>query len=204
MPAQSNTLVFMVHNEHSNRAEYAPIKHMLWTLKLNLLSIDLRSGGHKWGTKNHTVLHHKDISRPFSIVTEDIKTGLRWAKAYGFQNIFLLGQDTSASLILWLARSEPSLISGILIFSPSEYWIQEPVYHLAGQVRLPLFAASPYAEKLTMNARLNSAVGPHVMKVLNEPGGHGIDLLHQPVVLTKLSAFIKPFIKYVHKQQTPP
>ncbi len=115
-------LILLFHQAGANaRGEYGPIISRLLGKGFNILAVDQRSGGDRFGGVNRTVQNLKD-QREYSYCQAypDLEAALAWAIEQGNAGPRIAwGSSYSAALVLRLAAEHPEDLSGVLAFSPA-------------------------------------------------------------------------------------
>ncbi len=133
-------VIVAFHQAGSSGAEYAPIAPRLSQSGFTVLAIDQRSGNGAFGGKNRTVAK-RGRSAPYEEALPDMEAALAWAKenARGAP-IIVWGSSYSAALVFVLAANHPADVSGLVAFSPGEYFGDEhKVGTAAKNVRVPVY-----------------------------------------------------------------
>ena len=139
--------IILYHQARYSRGEYREIAPKLNKIGFNCLAIDQRSGKEVNGVINQTHLEAKkmkketeykdaipDMEAAFLYVKEKIKPG----------KIIIWGSSYSSSLVFYLASVHSEDVSGILSFSPGEYFKIDgkEVKSYAATVNCPVFITS--------------------------------------------------------------
>jgi dienelactone hydrolase len=147
-------VIVLFHQAGWSRGEYGEIAPWLNTLGYNCMAVDQRSGEAVRGVENETALRAKKEDRPTGYISAlpDIKAALIYARRhYGKDGVIAWGSSYSAALVLKVAGDSPSLVDGVLAFSPGEYferagktasWVQDA----ARYIKVPVFIASSRKE----------------------------------------------------------
>lgn len=114
-------LILLFHQGGGDaRGEYTPLVSRLTGAGYNLLSIDQRSGGDRFGGVNRTVARLGDREYSYCDAYPDLEAALRFAINYGFTGkIIAWGSSYSAALVIKLASEHPDKIDAVLAFSPA-------------------------------------------------------------------------------------
>ena len=130
-------IILAFHQAGASSAEYLPIAPRLVRLGYDVLAIDQRVGGTKFGGRNRAAeAYAKTWARskaalgvdkaqrkrgaPYLDAWPDLVGALTWAKAQGYREILLWGSSYSAALVIKLAAAHPE-VTAVLAFSPGEY-----------------------------------------------------------------------------------
>lgn len=147
-------MIVLCHQAGWSRGEYRQIAPRLNKLGFQCLAIDQRSGGEVNGVTNEThreaVVQNK--ATDFVDAERDMIAAIKWSqKNYPKAKLILWGSSYSSSLALRIVGENPDLVSGVMAFSPGEYfggegrsdrWIEEST----SKIKLPVFIASSKAE----------------------------------------------------------
>jgi dienelactone hydrolase len=177
---QAAPVILLFHQAESNRYEYASIAPRLVAAGFNVLAIDQRSGDSMWDHKNETVVKlGKSTDYPDALL--DMKAALAWARAKDRRRkVILWGSSYSASLVFVLAADSPSGASGILAFSPAEYFADKHMIRdAAAKIQVPVFVTSAADPDEIAAAKAIVAAVPFDKKVQYVPtvGVHGSSTL---------------------------
>lgn len=133
-------IILAFHQAASNKAEYAPMVERLNEAGFTLLAIDQRSGGDYFGGNNRTV-EALGASTGYEAAMIDLEAALAWARdnAHGAP-VIVWGSSYSAALVFLLAAKHPTVIAGVLAFSPDEYLVRKrAVRDAAAKVQVPVY-----------------------------------------------------------------
>lgn len=147
-------LILLFHQAGSNRGEYATIAPRLVKAGFNCLAIDQRAGGNMWGRKNETV-ERLGRSASYLDAERDLDAALEWARSVEKKGkVILWGSSYSASLVFVLAERHPDQVSGVLSFSPGEYFERKDmIRQAAARVHVPVFITCGSGAKEAAHAR---------------------------------------------------
>lgn len=143
-------LILLFHQGASNgRAEYEPLAPRLLANGYNLISIDQRRGGERFGGLNRTVASVGNADYSYCDVMPDLEAALRLARSEGFNGPTIAwGSSYSAALIFKLAVDHPEEIDALVAFSsasgePMEGCMPEM---FSADVHQPVLALRPIRE----------------------------------------------------------
>lgn len=171
----SRPVALLFHQARSNRSEYRTIAPKLVDMGFDALAIDQRSGAHKWGVANQTVMA-RGRSAKYDEALPDLKGAVAWAKERGYKKIVLWGSSYSAALVFKVAAEDPA-ISAVVAFSPGEYLKKKgSVAEAAAQVKVPVVIFAPAKEKAKAEA-IAKAVPGGAQLVVPEDAVHGSSML---------------------------
>lgn len=177
----SSATILVFHQAESNRAEYALIIPRLVNAGFDVIAIDQRSGGDRFGQENHTV-NRLEGSTDFLNALPDLEAALSYARFVQPTNpVILWGSSYSASLVFLLAAQHSDAVAAILAFSPGEYFPDKSlVAAAASKVTVPIFVTSSPDAAEVEQARAILAASPAKVKVQYVPktGRHGSSTLH--------------------------
>lgn len=147
-------MIVLCHQAGWSRGEYRQIAPRLNKLGFQCLAIDQRSGGEVNGVTNE--IHREAVvqgkTTEFVDAERDMIAAIKWSqKNYPKAKLILWGSSYSSSLALRIVGENPDLVSGVMAFSPGEYfggegrsdrWIEKS----ASKIKVPLFITSSKAE----------------------------------------------------------
>jgi dienelactone hydrolase len=138
----SASVILLFHQAGSDaRGEYSGIAARLQDHGYNILAIDQRSGGTRFGGVNRTVegLERKDIG--YCEAYPDLVAALNFAREQGFDGrLAVWGSSYSAALVFQLAATHSDEVDAVLGFSP------------ASGAPMADCSATPYLPQITMPA----------------------------------------------------
>ena len=143
-------LILLFHQGASNgRAEYEPLAPRLLANGYNLISIDQRRGGERFGGLNRTLAGVGNADYSYCDVMPDLEAALDFARSEGFNGPTIAwGSSYSAALIFKLALDHPEEIDAVVAFSsasgePMEGCMPE---RFSANVQQPVMALRPIGE----------------------------------------------------------
>ncbi len=165
----------------SGDAEYNEIAFKLAVQGYDVLAIDQRSGGDRFGGVNRTVAA-RGISGGYCEAEADITGALRFVRdrSAGIP-IVLWGSSYSAALVIRVAATDRERVAGVLAFSPASGTPMDGcrAEESAQQLSVPLMVLRPQSEiaieSVAEQAELFRAAGHTV--VVADPGVHGSSML---------------------------
>ncbi len=120
---RSAPTVILFHQAGSNaRGEYEAIVPRLTAAGYNVLAIDQRSGGSRFGAENRTVAALSEDQPGFDYchAWPDLQAALRYADILHLgEKRFVWGSSYSAGLVVKLGVEHADLLDGVLAFSPA-------------------------------------------------------------------------------------
>jgi alpha-beta hydrolase superfamily lysophospholipase len=175
-------MIILFHQAKYSRGEYVETAPKLNAMGFNCLAVDLRSGGEVNGIENKTFNYADSLGMEtrYTDAYTDMRAALSYAKRkYPNAKIILFGSSYSASLAIKLASDFPKGISGVVAFSPGEYfskfgWSRDIIQISASRVQCPVFIASAKEEKETWQKIYDAIPVQSKVAYVPESGGkHG-------------------------------
>ena len=147
--------ILLFHQAGFSRGEYLDIAPVLNDLGFNAMAIDQRSGKEVNGIINETARKawEKNIRDTYLDALPDLLAALGYVKEHLAEGkIILWGSSYSASLVLKIAGDFPQKVTGILAFSPGEYFERlgesaNFISESARNIKIPVFITSARKEK---------------------------------------------------------
>ncbi len=175
--------ILLFHQAGYSRGEYREIAPRLNKLGYNCMAVDLRSGSGVRGVLNETAREARRKSPDITYLDAetDILDALFYAREhYARGPIILWGSSFSASLSLIIAAERPRVISGVVAFSPGEYFndLDKPYGWVAQKTRkleMPVFVASARNEERRWDLIYNGMYSTQkaAYRPVETPGMHG-------------------------------
>jgi dienelactone hydrolase len=139
--------ILLFHQANYSRGEYQETAPKLQKLGYNCMAVDLRSGNEVNYIQNETAAaaRLKNLPTEYLDAEKDILAAIEYIKKICNQRIVLLGSSYSASLVLKIAKNNPS-ISAVLAFSPGEYFPNLQLKNEIAKFDKPVFIASTKSE----------------------------------------------------------
>ena len=117
---ESPTILLFHQGASNSRAEYERIIPRLVKSGYNVLAIDQRMGGQRYGKYNRTVSEFSKNNYTYCDAYADLDAALTYIIDQGFiGNKLLWGSSYSASLAIQLASKRSNDVAAVLAFSPS-------------------------------------------------------------------------------------
>ena len=118
---KSASVVLLFHQAGANaRSEYGTIIPRLLEEGYNVLAIDQRSGGQRFGGYNRTVAHIPKNRFEYCDAYPDLEGALDYLSQAGFTGKKIVwGSSYSAALVIQLASKRPTDVAAVLAFSPA-------------------------------------------------------------------------------------
>lgn len=163
------------------RGEYASIVPRLLQAGYEVLAVDQRSGGDRFGGVNRTVAE-LDREYGYCEAYPDLEAALAWAVESGpSDRIAVWGSSYSAALVIRLAVSHPESVDAVLAFSPASGGPMEGCRpdEVVGDLTTPTMALRPDREmEIESVAAQAVELERHgVVVVVSEGGVHGSSML---------------------------
>lgn len=145
-------VLLLFHQAGYSRGEYRPIAPKLNELGFTCIAIDQRSGKEVNGIKNEAFQQAEKMGLPthYSDAVPDLKTLIEFAiEKYPDRKLIIWGSSYSASLTFVLGSEFQEKLSGIIAFSPGEYFTlnDKKISQYAAEIKLPVFITSSGKEK---------------------------------------------------------
>lgn len=177
-------VILLFHQAGSDaRGEYTDIASRLQENGYNVLAIDQRSGGERFGGKNRTVAGLEDKEIGYCEAYPDLVAALAFAREHGFYGrLAVWGSSYSAGLVFKLAAENGQQIHAVLGFSPASGGPMadcSPADYLT-EVNVPVLALRPKREMEIDSVRKQKAdFEMHGMQTyVADPGVHGSSMLN--------------------------
>ncbi len=118
---KTGSSILLFHQGGSNaRGEYSSIIPKLQEKGFNVLAIDQRRGGQRYGSYNRVVANMHLNRYEYCDALPDLEGALNFMSKAGYTgNKILWGSSYSAALAVQLASSKPDEVSAVLSFSPA-------------------------------------------------------------------------------------
>ena len=131
------------------RGEYRPLIPRLTKEGYNIIAVDLRTGGNRFGSENRTVAKLGDTKYGYCDAFPDLVATLEYVKRKGFKGKRIAwGSSFSAALVFQLATKHEKDLSGILAFSPASGGPMAPCKPslYVEDLKIPALALRPESE----------------------------------------------------------
>lgn len=172
-------LILLFHQARFSRGEYREIAPKLNAMGYTCIAVDQRSGDQVNGVINQTHLAAKKagLATKYPDALPDLVATLHYAKKnYPNRKIIIWGSSYSSSLVFILASRFSNDISGILSFSPGEYFEYKgkKIVDYAKDVKCPVFITSAKNEHDSWKAIFEAIPNPNKQSFLpTDKGFHG-------------------------------
>jgi pimeloyl-ACP methyl ester carboxylesterase len=142
--------ILFFHQAGWSRGEYIEIAPWVNNLGFNAMAVDQRSGGEVNNIKNRTKKDaaNKGKSTKYLDALHDMMAAVYYGRAhFPDAKLIIWGSSYSSALVLKIAGEHPYLISGVLAFSPAEYFVRfgkpdDYITQSAKKIQLPVFISS--------------------------------------------------------------
>lgn len=149
---ENSPVILLFHQARFSRGEYREIAPKLVKMGYTCIAVDQRSGDKVNGVINQTHKEAKEagLATKYPDAYPDLEATLKYAKAnYPNRKIIIWGSSYSSALVFILGSNYPNDITGILSFSPGEY------FELNGK------KISEYAKEVKCSVFITSASNEH-------------------------------------------
>lgn len=176
-------IVLLFHQAGGDaRGEYGPIAGRLVASGYNVLAIDQRNGGERFGGVNRTLAGLDGEDYDYCAVYPDLEAALAFARSQGFSGkLAVWGSSYSAALVFQLGARNPGQVDAVLGFSPASGpplaecdlapWLQD--------LQVPALALRPEREAAieSVQAQLRLFESHDIAVHVARPGVHGSSML---------------------------
>jgi len=200
---KSATTILLFHQAGANaKSEYSNIIPRLIELGYNVMAIDQRSGGQRFGGYNRTVAKLSTSRFGYCEVYPDLVGSLNYLKQHNYSGKKIIwGSSYSAALVIKLANEHPEEIAGVLAFSPAS---GEPMNDCKPEqyfntLPMPVLILRPQREAEIESVKYQLEIAStqgHQTYVAN-PGTHGSSMLVKGRVGADVSATWGVVIKFL-------
>jgi dienelactone hydrolase len=177
-------VILLFHQAGSDaRGEYTVIAERLQKNGYNVIAIDQRSGGDRFGGVNRTMAGLEDKEIGYCEAYPDLVAALTFAREHGFYGrLAVWGSSYSAGLVFKLAAENSEQINAVLGFSPASGGPMadcSPSDYL-DQVKAPALALRPKREMEIDSVRKQKAdfEMAGMQTYVADPGVHGSSMLN--------------------------
>ncbi len=142
--------VLFFHQAGWSRGEYLEIAPWVNNLGFNAMAVDQRSGSAVNNIKNQTKIDaaNKGKGTKYLDAIPDMMAAIHYVKThFPDAKLIIWGSSYSSALVLKIAGEHPDLISGVLAFSPAEYYVRfgksdDYITQSAKKIQVPVFISS--------------------------------------------------------------
>ena len=148
---QQAPFIILYHQAGYSRGEYLSIAPQLNAMGFNCMAVDQRSGNEVNNIVNETKKEAVDTGKPTEYLDalDDIEAAYLYIK-HGIkpEKIILWGSSYSAAMMFYMGSAHHKNISGLLAFSPGEYFKinGKEIKNMASRVTCPVFVTSAKSE----------------------------------------------------------
>jgi dienelactone hydrolase len=210
-PKGKNAPLILLFHQGSgdSRGEYGSyIAPRLAKRGYNVLAIDQRSGGDRFGSPNRTAAALNGRKFSFCDAYNDLKAALMYVKRDGYSGKRIAwGSSYSASLVFRLASEYPNDLAGILAFSPAG---GEPMADCkadlyVAQLKIPALAFRPASEMemATVKQQVSLFEKHNVETYVSKNGVHGSSTLHPERVTGGIEEHWQKVFSFLEDKLTP-
>jgi dienelactone hydrolase len=201
--------ILLFHQATYSRGEFLEIAPKLNAMGFNCMAVDLRSGEGVNGLVNETWKFADSLGMQTRYIDAytDMRAALSYVKRkYPGTKIILFGSSYSASLSIKLASDFPEGVTGIVAFSPGEYfskfgWSRDIIQTSAAKIKCPVYITSSSDEKESWQKIYDAIpVSGKVFFVPQSGGKHGAKTLwsafpESSEYWQSLKSFLSRFLK---------
>jgi pimeloyl-ACP methyl ester carboxylesterase len=182
----SAPFIILFHQAQYSRGEYIETAPKLNEKGFNCMAVDLRSGGEVNGIENETFKYADSLKfqTRYTDTYNDIRASVAYVKRqYPDAKIILFGSSYSASLAIKYASDFPEGISGVIAFSPGEYfskfgWSRDIIEQSASRLKCSVFITSAREEQESWQKIFNAVPVQTKVSFLPQANGkHGAKAL---------------------------
>jgi pimeloyl-ACP methyl ester carboxylesterase len=178
-------LILLFHQGGASaRAEYGHHIPLLLERGYDVLAVDARAGGDRFGGVNRTVSGFGEVEPSYCDAAPDLAAALDYAlELEGVRGLPVLwGSSYSAALALRLAAQRSNDVAGVLAFSPAS---GDPMAgclaeEMVGALSVPALALRPENEAAipSVAAQTSTLSAAGLETYVSSPGAHGSSMLH--------------------------
>jgi len=181
---ESAPIILLFHQAGGDaRGEYTNIAIRLMGNGYNVLAIDQRSGGDRFGGVNRTMAELERQDYGYCEAYLDLEATLRFARGSGFEGgLAVWGSSYSATLVFQLGAKHQSDVDAVLGFSPAS---GAPLADCSlapylGQLQIPVLALRPQREFEieSVQAQMKEFAAHGIQVYVADPGVHGSSMLN--------------------------
>ena len=182
---KSAPVILLFHQAGSDaRGEYAAIATRLQKNNYNVLAIDQRSGGTRFGGVNRTMAGLDRQDYGYCEAFPDLEAALHYVRAEGLDGpLAVWGSSYSAGLVFQLGAENSDDVDAILGFSPASGapMADCPLTPFLADLNIPALALRPQREFEIESVQMQmKAFEAHGVKTyVANPGVHGASMLNE-------------------------
>jgi len=177
-------VILLFHQAGSDaRGEYAGIAARLQEQGYNVLAIDQRAGGTRFGGVNRTMQGLERQDYGYCEAYPDMQAAVVFARLQGFAGpMAVWGSSYSAGLVFRLGAENSAEVSAILGFSPASGapMADCPLTPFLADLEIPALALRPQREYEieSVQAQMREFAAHGVQTYVADPGTHGSSMLN--------------------------
>lgn len=195
----SPKIALLFHTAGSNRMEYETVLSLFHVAGFDTLTVDLRSGGTRWGADNMTVKRIGE-SAEYAEAFPDMEAALDYAIKRKYKKIMLVGSSYSASLAIVLASMHPDKVTAVAAFSPGEYFpSKNRIKTAASKLKVPLYITSARNEMNRVEEVIIKADDNDITFYRPANSVHGISSLRKDENIDGYKANMEDFSNFVER-----
>lgn len=197
-------LIMLFHQGGGDaRGEYESLLPPLLERGYNVIAVDLRRGGNRFGSENRTVARIGDKKYSYCDAYQDLEAALKYSEKEGFAGKKIAwGSSFSAALVFQLAAKHKEKLAGILAFSPAS---GGPLADCRPELYLddtetPALVLRPASEMRidTIKAQLAMFKEKGVQTYVAENGVHGSSMLNSRRVKGDTRAHWRQVLEFIN------
>ncbi len=177
-PDPKAPMIILYHQAGYSRGEYREIAPKLNALGFNCMAVDQRAGDSVNGIINETnrAARSKNLPTEYLDAITDLEAAYVYVR-HGLKpdKILLWGSSYSAALMFYMGSGHHNNLSGILAFSPAEYFEVngKEIRDFAARVTAPVFIASAKSEYEEWKPIYDAITGEKRSYLPENEGRHG-------------------------------
>jgi len=181
-PEAAKAIVLAFHQGGASaEGEYGPIVERLNRQGYDVLAVDQRAGGNRFGGVNRTVAA-RGGEADYCEAAPDLEGAIAYARTQRTGTpLILWGSSFSGALVLRLASTNPDSVRAVLAFSPASGgpMVDCRGEDLSGRIRVPVLALRPIGEMAleTSVAQFATFEAQGHQTFIADPGAHGSSML---------------------------
>ncbi len=199
---KSAPLIMLFHQGGGDaRGEYKPLIPKLLKKNYNVIAVDLRTGGNRFGSENRTVAKLGDKKYTYCDAYPDLEATLKFVNSKGFTGKKIAwGSSFSAALVFQLAAKHGEDLAAILAFSPASGGPMTPCKPslYAADVKIPALALRPRREMRTGEAQFANFKKYNIKTYVSENGVHGSSMLNADRVEGSVKEHWEAVMKFIN------
>ena len=198
-------IVLLFHQAGSNgTGEYQTIIPKLKNAGFNVMAIDQRVGGQRFGKYNRTIVDFTKNEFTYCDAYPDLEAALNFVLANEFTGKKIIwGSSYSASLVIQLAHKRSEDVAGALAFSPASGGPMEACrpYEYFADLKTPLLLLRPASEmeRESVRAQYELAKENGHQVYVAENGVHGSSMLVEERTEASVEATWKVVMNFLKK-----